>query len=260
MPVTKERSIILLIDDNIELAEFISIHLSDYQVVLSSNTIDGFDKAAALLPALIICDESVIEPAQFTCYEQLQSDERTKHIPIILLTIKRFNGAPTTLSDSHSYFLVKPFLIQELQVMMDRLLNKGQKGILADKILAVEENVQVKKYSQRQLHHPLLKAIYTILEKKLDDSSFNVEALADQLSMSKASLHRKLKELTGVSPGNIIHEYKLEKAVQFLKDGYTSAQTAYKTGFDSPAYFSKCFREYYGVAPLKYVQQYIIKY
>ncbi len=101
----------------------------------------------------------------------------------------------------------------------------------------------------------LVKEVYLIIEEKLDDSSFSVEQLAESVSMSRANLHRKLKTLTNFSPGYLIQKHRLEKAVQYLQQGYNSSQTAYKTGFESPAYFTKCFREHFGITPIQIHQR-----
>ena len=100
-----------------------------------------------------------------------------------------------------------------------------------------------------------LKQIQAIIEDKLDDTSFDVEELTACLGISRTKLQRKLKALADLTPGAVIRNYRLQRATQFLKDGCNSSETAFKTGFETPAYFTKCFGDFYGLTPTEFLQQ-----
>ncbi len=97
--------------------------------------------------------------------------------------------------------------------------------------------------------------LYTQVEAHLDDADFGVDQLVDLLHLSRSSLHRKLKSLTGLSTTEVVRNFRLSKAVGFLRQGFNSSDAAYKSGFGSPAYFTKCFREVYGLTPTDFVRQ-----
>ena len=99
---------------------------------------------------------------------------------------------------------------------------------------------------------PFLTRVYALLEEQLDDSSVGVESLAGQLGISRVHLHRKIKALTGMTTTDVIRSYRLKRAAEFLRQGLNSSQTAYRVGFETPAYFARCFRERFGMTPLEF--------
>ena len=100
----------------------------------------------------------------------------------------------------------------------------------------------------------ILERIHSAIGENLDDPEFSVEKLARQIGMSRTNLHRKVKKLTGLPTGDLIRNYRLKRAAEFLKRGFNSSETAYKVGFSSPAYFSKCFRDLYQASPLEFIR------
>jgi AraC-like DNA-binding protein len=186
---------------------------------------------------------------------KLKNYEHTNHIPFILLTAKagldrRLEGLASGADD----YITKPFHVQELQLRVANLLRRQQ--LFRDKMrremarlpAAGEEN----KAGTNAITNDFLQKIYDLVGENLDDPEFGVEELARQIGMSRANLHRKVKTIIGLSTGDLIRNYRLKRAVEYLKQGYNSSETAYKVGFSSPAYFSKCFRELYRVSPLEF--------
>ena len=108
---------------------------------------------------------------------------------------------------------------------------------------------------KEEVQDVFLTKLYELLDEHLDDSLFGVDQLAEILNISRSSLHRKLKSLTGMSTTEVVRNYRLKKATTFLREGFNSSETAYKSGFGSPAYFTKCFREVYGITPGDFVKQ-----
>lgn len=99
---------------------------------------------------------------------------------------------------------------------------------------------------------PFILKIYNILDEKIDDPELNIANLANYLNISRVQLHRKIKLRLGIAASNMVRNYRLKKAIEYLESGKTSSETAFLTGFDSPSYFSKCFKSLYGKSPIEY--------
>ena len=246
---------ILLVEDNPELAGFIKGILSSaYSVTHVLNGVAGLESAFSIMPDLIISDVMMPLMDGYEMCGRLKEDIRSSHIPVILLTAKfsqenRMEG----LSKGADDYLTKPFHPSELQLRIHNLLERQRK--LRDRIrqeLALPQNGEIKKEEQPQ--DIFLTRLYSLLDEHLDDSLFGVEQLADGLHLSRSSLHRKLKALSGMPTTELVRNYRLQKATALLREGYNSSDAAYKTGFGSPAYFTKSFREVYGMTPGDYVK------
>ncbi|GAB3557059.1 hybrid sensor histidine kinase/response regulator transcription factor [Spirosoma fluminis] len=252
---TDEQPVILLVEDNDELAEFIADSLSDrYQVYRAANGAVGWEQAIALLPDLIISDVLVPIMNGYTLCEQIKKDQRTSHIPVMILTAKSsYDSRITGLSAGADDYLTKPFHVQELQLRVRNLLE--QRRQLRDWIHARLTRADEPLPSlgpDSATNDPFLDRVYALLEDHLDDSSFRPDDLIEQSGLSRMSLHRKLKALTGMSAGEIIRAYRLKRAAELLEQGLSSTETAYRVGFESPAYFTKRFREQYQLTPSEF--------
>jgi AraC-like DNA-binding protein len=102
------------------------------------------------------------------------------------------------------------------------------------------------------VHYDFLQNLYVIIEDNLDDSLLTVQFLAVKMAVSKSTLNRRLSTLTGLSPNQLIREYRLQKAAMFLVSGKNVSETAYLTGFETPSYFTQCFKEFYKITPKEY--------
>jgi AraC-like DNA-binding protein len=103
--------------------------------------------------------------------------------------------------------------------------------------------------------HIFLTGLYSQLEAHLDDADIGVNQLAALVNISRSSLHRKLKSVTGLPTSEVVRNFRLSRGAQFLEQGFGSADAAYKCGFGSPAYFTKCFRQLYGLTPTNYIHE-----
>jgi signal transduction histidine kinase/CheY-like chemotaxis protein/ligand-binding sensor domain-containing protein len=246
---------ILLVEDNMELAGFIKGILSPaYNITHVVNGEVGLETAFTIMPDLIISDVMMPVMDGYELCGRLKEDSRSSHIPVILLTAKvsqenRMEG----LSKGADDYLIKPFHPSELQLRIHNLLERQRK--LRDRIreeLAIPQNGDFKKEKPPQ--DIFLTRLYALLDEHLDDNLFGVDQLVDLIHLSRSSLHRKLKALTGMSTTELVRNYRLQKATALLREGYNSSDAAYKTGFGSPAYFTKSFREVYGMTPGDYIK------
>lgn len=247
---------ILIVEDNMELAGFIKEILSPaYNVTHVVNGKAGLETAFSMMPDLIISDVMMPVMDGYEMCGLLKEDSCSSHIPVILLTAKvsqenRMEG----LSKGADDYLIKPFHPSELQLRIHNLLERQKK--LRDHIrkeLSTPQNGDLTKEKAPQ--DIFLTRLYVLLDEHLDDNLFGVDQLVDLIHMSRSSLHRKLKALTGMSTTELVRNYRLQKATALLREGYNSSDAAYKTGFGSPAYFTKSFREVYGMTPGEYVKK-----
>ncbi len=251
---------ILLVEDNQALASFVTeIMQEHYQVTHVLNGAVGLEHALSMMPDIIISDVMmpVMDGFEFTTL--VKEDIRTAHIPVILLTAKTaqehlIEGLQRGADD----YITKPFSPGELLLRVQNLLNRQQK--LRERFRQEESahRGEIRALPQTEpvmAEDIFLVKLYGLLDAHIDDSLFGVDQLAGIMNISRSSLHRKLKALTDMSTTEVVRNYRLKKATAFLAEGFTSSETAYKSGFGSPAYFTKCFRETFGMPPGEYVQK-----
>ncbi|MCK8495737.1 ATP-binding protein [Spirosoma sp. RP8] len=245
-----ETPVILLVEDNANVANLIVDSLqANYYVTWVKNGLEGMSHATSQIPDLIISDVLMPVMDGYTLCQNLKADPRTNHIPIILLTAKssvdsRLEGLATGADD----YITKPFLIAELQLRVRNLLERQQRfrELIHADLTGIDQPALTE-----PVENSFLTKIYSLVETKLDDSTYGVEELASDIGMSRYTLHRKIKTLTTLLPNELIRNYRLKRSLYFLQKGYTIAETATLVGFDSASYFTKCFRNLYGVTPSK---------
>lgn len=272
---------ILLVEDSPELAEFItSILAGQYDVKHALNGALGLEQTLLLMPDVIISDVMMPVMNGFEFCRRVKEDIRTNHIPVIMLTAKTAQeDLIEGLTHGANDYLAKPFHPTELLLRIHNLLETQQKWrerLRLELSRPVLPQPQVVKAAPRAsdaapadrasspprppdaapvIPDIFLSSLYTQVEAHLDDADFGVDQLVDLLNLSRSSLHRKLKSLTGLSTTEVVRNFRLSKAVEFLRQGFSSSDAAYKSGFGSPAYFTKCFREVYGLTPTDFVRQ-----
>lgn len=247
-----EQDIVLIVEDNQEVRAFIRQYLeADYAVIEAVNGRDGFEKAAAAIPDLMICDVMMPEMSGYELCHALKNDERTSHIPIILLTAmggeeNKLEGLQTGADD----YLTKPFSSKELLARVKNLIAQRRKlrERFSREVVLKPSEIAITSTDERFLNR-----VKEAVEKNLGDEEFSVEDLGREVGMSRVQLHRKLKALTNQSASEFILSMRLQRAVDLLKQNAgTVAEIAYMTGFNTPNYFAKCFRKQFGCSPSEY--------
>ncbi|WP_460639656.1 hybrid sensor histidine kinase/response regulator transcription factor [Larkinella harenae] len=253
IPVLETEQIhILLLEDNTELADLIAGSLpGHYSIDRAVNGADGLKVALETIPDLIISDVMMPVMDGFEFCEQVKHHEQTCHIPVILLTAKvafesRMQGLRTGADD----YLTKPFHVPELNLRVYNLLERQRR--LRAHIQKQLSSPSAESGKSVELD-PFLTKFYAVIDQDLDDSSVSVEQLASRMNMSRSQLHRKMRAVAGMPVSDLVRNFRLTRAAAFLKEGFSSSESAYKAGFDSPAYFTKCFREFYGVTPSDFI-------
>jgi signal transduction histidine kinase/DNA-binding response OmpR family regulator len=250
-----DKPLVLVVEDNDDLRTQMAAYLSgDYQVLTAQNGQWGWEEATSQVPDLIVSDVMMPELDGYQLLERLKTDERTSHIPVILLTARssaesRLQGLQLRADD----YLVKPVSLVELGLRIGnglRTRQQAQKRFLAQLNLPPPPLPTKFAPSREELFlNRLRQAILTHLASE----SLDVDWLAAQAQISRTQLNRKLSALTGLSPNRFIQRVRLERGAELLQTGkLTVAEVAYQIGYDSPSYFAKVFQEQFGHPPSKW--------
>lgn len=248
-----ENTKILVIEDNDELREFIKICLMPHFTVLDApNGKVGWELAVTEIPDLIVTDVIMPEMDGLALCRNLKQDERTSHIPVIMLTAKiAVEQQIEGLESGADLYLTKPFSVQVLQTYINNLL-KSREAIrqrYSQKVfinpLEVEVGTVDKKFMER-----LMQAV----NKHLSNPDFNITDLAREIGMSKSVLYKKFHALSEVPIGEFIKTLRLKKAaVLFAEDKLNVTEVTWEVGFNDRKYFSKEFKKYFGKSPTEYI-------
>ncbi|NQZ78228.1 MAG: response regulator, partial [Ekhidna sp.] len=244
---------LLLVEDNNDLREYINVEFRNiYNIVEASNGEEGFKSAIKNIPDIIISDISMPIMDGLEMTEQVKQDERTSHIPIILLTahgsqVHQKKGFELGVED----FIVKPFSPEILELRVNNLLRSRKD--LQDKFRK-EFKVEPNGLPSSSMDQSFLNKAMSIIEENLSNSEFNASQFADEMCMSRVHLYRKLKALTNESVSGFVKMVRLKLAADLLRDKKMNIkEAAYTVGFSDPKYFSKCFKQHFGVKPSDFV-------
>ena len=240
---------LLIVEDNPDVVYYIqSVLEGHYHIQIATDGQVGIDMAIESIPDIIISDVMMPEKDGFELVETLKTDERTSHIPIILLTAKATQGDKVTgLRHGADAYLMKPFDKEELQVRLQKLLENRQ--LLQRKYssqLSTDAASPVKTPEDR-----FMAKIQELLNEHFEDTELSVKDIAKMLHLSHQQFYRKFKALTNQTPVRYLRSFRLQKAKVLLESsaGLNVSEVAYDVGFDNPNYFSRVFTEEFGVTP-----------
>jgi signal transduction histidine kinase/DNA-binding response OmpR family regulator len=247
---------VLIVEDNIDVRKYITGLLEDYYLVYSASDGDeGFKKALAHMPSLVVSDVMMpnIDGMQLT--KMIKEDERTSHIPVVLLTAyaddhSKLSGLETGADD----YLSKPFSTQELKARISNLIRQRKK--LAEKYrTAISSSEPAVITETRELSHDekFLARVKKSIDENLSDHKYGVEAMAAEIGLSRAQLFRKLKSVCGLSPNELLSEIRLNRAAEMIRakaDNFS--QISYAVGYNESSYFARRFRNKFGMSPGEY--------
>lgn len=245
------RPTVLVIDDNTDIRQYERTLLQDEYVVLeAADGKEGLAVALKEVPDLVICDVMMPVMDGLELTEQLKTNTATSHIPVIMLTAKNLeeHRAEGYEHGADSY-ITKPFHSKVLLARIENLLRQRQ--LLKNLYQGTKE--AEKEISEAHLEDrdkQFLKQLQTIIQKNISDSEFGVEDMGQQIGLSRVQLYRKVKAMTGSSVVDLLRKARLAKARRLLETRSMSvSEVAYEVGFSAPSYFTKCFKEEYGMLP-----------
>ncbi|HRI23432.1 MAG TPA: ATP-binding protein [Ferruginibacter sp.] len=255
------KPLILLVEDNADVVAYTASCLPDYKLAVGKDGREGFEIATDSIPDLVITDVMMPFIDGFEMCRMLRQDERTSHIPIIMLTAKAdMQSKLEGLEKGADVYLEKPFHKEELLLRIRKLLElrknlqqyyslqMGITGTTGESPLQEAETVR-----EDKTENEFVKKVREIVEANFSNYEFSVEQLCKLVFMSHSQLHRKLDALTGCSPNRFIRIVRLNKAKELLGDTSLSiAAVALECGYNDPGYFTRVFKQEYNLTPLEW--------
>ena len=260
-----EQECILLVEDNDELRRFLRTILSDrFRVYTAHNGREGYEKAVAVAPDMIVSDVVMPEMDGIALVKQVRANKDTSHIPIILLTSKtavehKIEGLQLGIED----YITKPFSADFLRARILNILDLRRRmqetfrsQLMEEKKETGNEDVALAQQELDRLQESdkeLIDHAVAFIRANVANAELSVEQIAAELHTSRSCLFKKIKALTGIAPVALIRDIRLKHAIELMADDSISlTQVAYDSGFSDPLYFSKCFKQVYGVPPSEY--------
>ena len=250
---TGEKDVTLLVaEDNEQFRTFMKDLLGhDYHVLTAADGQEGLDMARNYNPDLIISDVMMPRMDGYEFCRHIKTDMKCSHIPFILLTAKNSSesrsGAYEAGADS---FIAKPFDIDVLNSRIHQLLEQRERRIASFK---EETRIDPKEITITSLDEKLIRKALECIEKNMDNTEYNVEALSADMGIERTSLYRKMQAIAGQTPTEFMRTVRLKRAAVLLEKGqYTVQEISWMVGFNTPRYFSSYFKEMFGVTPSQY--------
>ena len=247
-PITNDdKSIMLVVDDNADIRAYLRQVFSDtYTVITAENGTTGLRKAFISVPDIILCDLSMPDIDGLEVCRQLKTEQVTSHIPVLMLTARSLDEQQIEgYEHGADAYVAKPFKAEVLKAQVDSLVANRQRVMSSQPSVVSNQKPHLQTPEEQ-----FVQRFHSIVRENLDDETLSVEIIADKMAMSRTQLYRKIKQLTNYSPNEIIRNVRLNEARTMLSKGTMSvSEIAYRTGFTSPSYFTKCYTEFFGELP-----------
>ncbi|UXP32684.1 response regulator [Reichenbachiella agarivorans] len=252
----KKLPLVLVVEDNADIRSYIkSILEIEYRVIEGEDGEEGIEKAKAQIPDLIISDVMMPGKDGFEVCREVKLDEKTSHIPVILLTAKASNdSALNGFELGADYYITKPFNPKLLTLRVRNAL-KTRDQIRGQLLHKNTFNIEPKNIKIASRDEEFMQKAVAVIESNMSNSEFYVDDLGRELGMSRMQLYRKLKGLIGLSANEFIRSIRLKRAAQLIRqDEMNISEITYQVGFNDLQYFRDCFKKQYGVNPSEYAQ------
>ena len=249
-----DAPILLIVDDNADIREYLSsLFIESFNIKTAENGKVGFEKAVKYVPDIIITDLMMPNEDGLQLTKKCKTDWATSHIPILMLTAKagdenKLKGIET----GADAYITKPFNTDIVRATIHNLLESRKKlqERFSQEVVLTPKELSINSYDEEFLSN-----LKEVMDTNLVESDFNAENFAASLGMSRMQLHRKLKAITGLSTTEFIRSQRLKLAAQLLKKSEINiSQVGYTVGFNNHSYFTKCFKEQFGVSPSEFAK------
>ena len=250
-----DKPLVLIVEDNVDVRVYVkSLLLDSFEIIEAPNGQIGLFKAMKFVPELIISDVSMDVMDGFELCKQIKENLSTSHIPVILLTaFAQDEQRAMGFESGADAYIPKPFNESLLRIRVRKLIENREKvkGYFQKNLTFGERKENV-----AEIDKTFINKFRKIIEDKLIDSDLNVDEIGKNLGLSRVQLYRKIKSLTNYAPNELVRIIRLKAAEQLiLKTEKSISEIAYETGFSSPSYFTKCFKEYFTESPTEYVKR-----
>ena len=249
---------VLIVDDNADIRAYLRTILQDkYQVNEAADGQQGLALANEIVPDIVVSDVMMPVMNGLEFCQRLKSGTATSHIPVILLTARALSNHQVEGYESGAdAYITKPFASE---VLLARISNLLRNRLLLKDIFNnprseseewTEERGKFKVQSSKFKENAFLTRFCDCIDQNLADSDLSVETVGAELGLSRVQLYRKVKALTGLSPVELLRKARLQRGLELLQTtDKTISEVAYEVGFTAPSYFTKCFRDEYGIVP-----------
>ena len=246
---------VVVVDDDADICSFLQTELgSIYHVRTYPDGLKALEGITDNMPDIVISDVMMPNMDGIELLKRIKTNTSTCHVPVILLTTKTDHHSRISgIEKGADAYIDKPFDLEELEAVVASLIANRQR--VRGKFVVSDEQVdELQQIELKGNDAALMERIIRSVNSRLDDSDFNVETLAEDVGLSRAQLHRRMKELTGISVGEYIRKLRLQQAAKLLQAGDVSiSQVTYAIGFSTPAHFTVAFKKYYGITPSEYM-------
>ena len=250
-----EAPIVLIVEDNDDIRTYIKDSLSkEYQIIVACDGEEGWEKIVEAIPDLVVSDVMMPKMSGFELCEKIKEDERTSHIPVILLTAKqsdeaRLEGYETGADD----YIVKPFNSALLRIRIHNLIESRKK---LRSLFGNVTRMELKKISVNPTDERFINRAVDCVQAHLADNHFTPDIFANEMAVSRSQLFRKIKAMTNQTVQEFIMTLRLNKAAELLLTGeYTIGEIALLCGFSDPSNFTRSFTKKFGATPSHYIKK-----
>ncbi len=251
----KGKPVVLLVEDNSELLEFLTRWLANsYEVLCANNGVEALRIIEENDADIIVSDIMMPEMDGITLLKKLKEDARFSHIPVVMLTAKNtLSSKIESLNLGADAYVEKPFSCTYLQAQMDNLLEKHR---YIKRLFSLYPMEAINSTELNDTDQQFWSRLNSILDNHLDNPDLDIDMISSELGMSRSTLKRKFDTISELTPNEYIRLYRLKKAASYLKENkYRINEIIDMTGFGSSSYFAKCFKKQFGVLPKDYIQQ-----
>ena len=257
LPKAGRRQSIVIAEDDKEIQDYLASELSsDYDIIICDNGRTGLTEVLKNVPDLVISDIMMPEMDGNTMCSKIKQNPATSHIPVIMLTAKsRDEDQLEGLEMGADAYIMKPFNLEILRRTIVNLIHTHQMLRLKygrnDQLEEQVDDVKMKSPDDQ-----LLERVMKVINKNIGNSDLSVDAIADEVGISRVHLHRKMKELTGQTPHDFIRNIRLKQAANLLASrNMNITEVMYACGFNNAASFSTIFKKFYGMSPREYMNE-----
>lgn len=248
-----EKPVVLVVDDNEEILDFISDDLSEkFHILIAQNGLEGLAILEKEIVHLVISD--VMMPAMdgFQFCESIKSSVEFSHIPVILLTAKNTMQAKIQgLELGADVYIEKPFSPEFLQVQASSLIANRNK---IKAYFSSSPLLHLKSIAYSKADEQFLERIQTVIDKNINNPDLDVEHLAENMNMSRPTLYRKIKSISNLTPNELINVSRLKRAAELLSEGVLKVyEISEMVGYSSQTHFGRVFSRQFGMSPTEYV-------
>lgn len=250
---TKEKPVILIVDDNEEMLNFLSGSLSgQYCILTAEDGIEALEELKKSEVTLIVSDWMMPRMDGVEFCKTLRADQTVCHIPFILLTAKTdVNSKIESMDCGADAYIEKPFSIQYLEACINNLLDLR---LLLHQKFSRMPLIPLNSIANNSIDNKFLTRINEIIEQNFSNPDLSIDFLAEQMCVSRSGLFAKIKILANITPNELIHIVRLKKAAELLSENkYRINEICYMVGFNNPSYFAKCFQKQFGIKPGEFV-------